>query len=102
MSKVLNISIAALLLTAPAWVDWTEAEVHGSTELWDTTADDVSLELASVTVPEPVTLLVLGLGLIPALLRRRKRSNANCILVPGAQSKPIRMLNSNKGENENV
>ncbi len=74
MSKALIISIAVLLLTAPAWADWTGADGHGSTELWDST-DDVSLELASVITPEPVTLLVLGLGLIPALLKRRKRTN---------------------------
>ena len=101
MFKVLSISIAVLLLTSPVWADWTETDGHGSTELRDST-DDVSLDLASVITPEPVTLLILVLGLIPALLKRRKRSNSTCILVPGAQSKPIRMLNSNKGENENV
>ena len=101
MSKVLSISIALLLLTIPAWAGWTEADAHGSTELWDST-DDVSLELASVITPEPVTLLVLGLGLIPALLKRRKRSNPSCSLVRAVQSKPIRTLNSNKGGHENV
>ncbi len=101
MSKALSISIALLLLTIPAWADWTEADAHGSTELWDST-DDVSLDLASVITPEPVTLLVLALGLIPALLKRRKRSNPSCSLVWAVQSKAISMLNSNKGENKNV
>ncbi len=71
MSKVLNISIAILLLTAPAWADGTEADSHGRTGLRYPT-DEVSLDLASVITPEPITLLVLGLGLIPALLKRRK------------------------------
>ena len=88
MSKVLSISIALLLLTGPAWADWTEADGQGSTELWELT-DGVSLELASVITPEPVTMLVLGLGLVPVLLRRRKRSNPTCIVGPTAQSKPI-------------
>ncbi len=101
MSKVLKISVAVLLLTAPAWADWTEADGHGWTELGEPT-DDVSLDLASVIAPEPVTLLVLGLGLIPTLLKRCKRTNPTCIHVPAAQSKPIRTLNSDKGENENV
>ena len=96
MSKVLNISIGVLLLAAPAWADWTEADGQGGTELWGPN-DDVSLELASVITPEPVTLLVLSLGLIPGLLKRRKRTNPSCVLVRAAQSKPIRMLNSNTG-----
>ena len=74
MFKVLKISIAVLLLTTPAWADWTEADGHGWTELGGPT-DEVSLDLASVITPEPVTLLVLALGLIPALLKRRKRTN---------------------------
>ena len=72
MSKALSISIALLLLTIPAWADWTEADAHGSTELWDST-DDVSLDLASVITPEPVTLLVLALGLIPVLIGKGRK-----------------------------
>ncbi len=72
MSKVLSISIALLLLTTPVWADWTEADGHGWTQLWDST-DDVSLDLASVITPEPVTLLVLALGLIPVLIGKGRK-----------------------------
>ena len=34
--------------------------------------DPVSLDLAFVITPEPVTLIVLALGLVPMLLRRRR------------------------------
>ncbi len=73
MSKLLNISIAVLLLTGSAWAGWTEADSQGSTELRGPT-DDISMDLASVITPEPVTLLVLALGLIPALLKRRRKA----------------------------
>ena len=76
MSKVLKISVAVLLLTTPAWADWTEADGHGWTELRGPT-DDVSPDLASVITPEPVTLVVLALGLIPGLLKRRKRTKSD-------------------------
>ena len=75
MSKVLNISIAVLLLASPIWAGWTEADGQDRTAMWDS-SDEVSLELAVVITPEPITLLVLALGLIPALLKRRKKVQA--------------------------
>jgi hypothetical protein len=88
MSKVLSVSIALLLLSAPAWAYWSEADGHSRTELREL-SDEVSPDLASVIIPEPITLLVLGLGLIPVLLKRRKsnlrlRSGRPIQTYPGA------------------
>jgi hypothetical protein len=52
--------------------DPTGAIIGGWQELRDPLTED-SLDMAFVITPEPATLLVLALGLIPALLRRRKK-----------------------------
>ena len=49
------------------------ASGNGWSELWDPN-HEVSLDMAFVITPEPATLLVLALGLIPALLRKSKKA----------------------------
>ena len=69
-----------------SWQHWNDDAVHAPTgghdasgedwqELWhpNTSFEELSLDMAFVIVPEPVTIAVLALGLFAVLLRNHRR-----------------------------